>query len=114
MIRGERILVEVRADVTVDDLGNRVEGFAPPIQVENVLVAPGSTTDLTGAIRPDGDKSQLTLHFPKTWNTAADLRGARVMVRGEAYLVQGSPAPYTLVNTPTEWSMPVTVERVEG
>ncbi|MGV4375277.1 hypothetical protein [Trueperella pyogenes] len=114
MIRSEQIQVEVRADVAVDDLGNRVEGFAPPIKVENVLVAPGPTRDLTGSIRPDGDKSQLTLHFPKTFDTTIDLRGARVIVRGEAYLVQGSPAAYTAANTPTAWSMPVTVEKVEG
>lgn len=114
MIRGERILVEVRSDTALDELGNQIEGFAPSIKVENVLVTPGSTNDLTGSIRPDGDKNQLTLHFPKTFDTTTDLRGARVTVRGETYLVQGSPTPYTAANTPTAWIMPVTVERVEG
>ncbi|MGO2110727.1 MAG: hypothetical protein ACTH31_03860 [Pseudoclavibacter sp.] len=81
--------------------------------VDNVLVAPGPRADIPGAFRPDGVTVVWNLHFPKPY--AADLRGARISVRGQDSLdVIGSPAPFTLENTPTKWWMPVEVSRADG
>lgn len=81
--------------------------------VDDVLVAPGSRSDVIDSNRPDGVDVQYTLHFPKPYDS--DLTGASISVRGEDPLdVVGSPRPYTLANTPTRWWMPVEVGRVDG
>ena len=81
--------------------------------VDNVLVAPGPRADLSEADRPNGDRVAFNLHFPK--GHPADLRGARISVRGgEPLSVVGNPQHYTESNTPGAWSMPVEVWRVDG
>lgn len=106
--------VEVLALVTgePDDLGNETKTWGLPLTVSNVLVAPASTTDLNGSIRPDGDSTTLNLYFPKTFTGA--LRGARVIVRGETYEVQGNPFSYDPTITPGAHNLVASVERVEG
>lgn len=107
-------MVEVLALVTgePDDLGNESNSWGLPLTVSNVLVAPTSTTDLSGSIRPDGDSTTLNLYFPKSFTGA--LRGARVIVRGETYDVQGDPFSYDPTITPGTRNLVVSVERVEG
>ena len=80
--------------------------------VENVLVVPGQTNDVTDSVRPDGKSVSYTLHFPKGFDRS--LRGALVKVRGEEFRVVGDPKHYTLENTPTKWWLPVEVENVAG
>ena len=97
-----------------DRFGEPVAGVPTEELVENVLVAPGATTDLD-ATRPDGVTVALTLHFPKTWT--GDLRGCEVVLPAPwdgAYRVIGEPKPYMDANTPTAWHMPVEVEAVHG
>ena len=107
-------MVEVLALVTgePDDLGNETNSWGLPLTVSNVLVAPTSTTDLDGSIRPDGDSTTLTLYFPKSFTGA--LRGAHVIVRGQTYEVQGEPFTYDPTITPGTRNLIVTVNRVEG
>lgn len=106
--------VEVLALVTgePDDLGNETKTWGLPLTVSNVLVAPSSTTDLNGSSRPDGDSTTLNLYFPKSFTGV--LRGARVIVRGETYEVQGDPFSYDPTITPGAHNLVATVERVEG
>ena len=42
------------------------------------------------------------------------MRGLRVDVRGEAYVVVGDPKPYTPENVPGRWWYPVEVVRCDG
>lgn len=114
MIRGQTASVELRQWGTRDGFGNDVESYAAPVEVGNVLVAPGSCQDLD-ATRPEGVRVSLTLHFPRTWTER--LRGARVTLAGRyqgTYAVVGDPMPYMGENCPTAWSMPVEVEAVDG
>lgn len=91
--------------------------------LDDVLIVPGDSSDLTGSIRPEGDRTVYTLHFPKSFPEAVkgipqeflkSLKGARIKVRGETFRVIGDPKPYMDVNTPTRWNMPVKVEAVNG
>ena len=76
-----------------------------------MLVAPETAGEI-GYLRPDGETSDLTLHFPRAYGQ--DLRGALVTVRGLDYRVVGAPAPYTEGNVPGRWTMPVQVVRADG
>lgn len=91
--------------------------------LDDVLIVPGDSSDLNGSIRPEGDRTVYTLHFPKSFPETVrgipqeflkSLKGARVRVRGEVFRVIGDPKPYMDVNTPTRWNMPVKVEAVNG
>ncbi len=110
--RGETVEVLALVAGEPDDLGNDTKSWGLPLTVSNVLVAPASTTDLNGSIRPDGDSTTLNLYFPKSFTGA--LRGARVIVRGETYDVQGDPFSYDPTITPGTRNLVVSVERVEG
>lgn len=110
MIFGETVTV-IRPSVALDELGEPVEGEPERETVENVLVAPGATTDMDET-RPQGVSVAFTLHFPKGYGKS--LRGCSVEVRGTVYEVVGDPQPYTEANVPGQWSMPVEVTRHDG
>ena len=82
--------------------------------VDNVLVAPGSTSELE-ASRPEGVDVAYSLHFPKTFS--GDLEGCLIALPapwGGTYRVIGKPGQYMDVNTPTRWHLPVEVEVAHG
>lgn len=110
-MKGETVIVERRAEAGTDDLNNPTYETTSS-EVSNVLVCPGSTSDVIGSIRPDGAEVTYTLHFPKTFS--GSLRGCRISVRGEWFSVIGDPKPYALESCPTEWCMPVEVGVVNG
>lgn len=111
MIRGETVSVEVRSEVGRDSMNASVYESRME-EVRDVVVAPGSSADIGGSTRPDGDSARLTLHFPKDFDRP--MRGLRVDVRGEAYVVVGDPKPYTPENVPGRWWYPVEVVRCDG
>lgn len=111
MIVGEIVKVSTTSESSIDPYGAPILTEIWSI-VENVLVAPGSSKDVTGQIRPDGIEVVYELHFPKTFDEP--LAGRQVEVRGEVFDVIGDPKPYTLENTPTQWWMPVKVRAVSG
>ena len=76
------------------------------------LACPGSTSDLADAMRPNGDRIAYTLAFPKGY-AGGSLRGARVVIGGEEFEVQGDPRPVPL-NCPTRWNMSAEVVAVDG
>lgn len=88
--------------------------------VENVVVAPGTTSDVTSSERPYGTLAAFNLGFPKTFS--ASLRGCRVIVRcpeGESeaehtYAVIGDPHPNNKDSCPTQWWYTAQVEAVDG
>ena len=80
--------------------------------VADVLVAPGSTSDVLDSSRPDGTRVAYTLGFPKTFS--ASLRGCHVIVRGVEHAVIGDPQPNNAANCPTPWWYTAEVEAVHG
>lgn len=110
LIQGERVTV-VRKEVTRDSLGEPSTVTRSEETIDDVIVAPGGTSDLD-ASRPDGVEVAYTICLPKGW--AGDLRGCEVIVRGEACRVVGDPKRYTEANTPGDWDLTAEVVRVDG
>lgn len=110
LIKGEQVAV-IRREMARDELGEPAEGEETREVVENVVVAPGSTSDLD-ASRPDGVTVTYTLCFPKTFS--GELRGCSIEVRGIEYEVVGDPQRYTPESTPGEWNLTVEVTRTDG
>ena len=111
-MKGETVTVTSRQKVGVNALNSPVYEWVPEGDVENVLVAPGSTDNLAGSIRADGVEVVFTLYWPKVDTRA--LKNKRVTVRGEAFEVVGDPKPYPNNLTPGEWDRPVEVKAVSG
>ncbi|WP_195393510.1 hypothetical protein [Actinomyces urogenitalis] len=111
-MRGESVTILTRSEQGRDELNAPVMTWVVEAVVDDVLVAPATTTDLTGAIRPDGTRADLTLHMPKTYT--GPLRGRRVRVRGGLFEVVGDPQHYEIANTPGRWNRPVDVKEVLG
>lgn len=112
-MRGETIRLTTRHPDGVDDAGDTTWADDETIDVDDVLVAPASTSDSGEPTRPDGVSAALTLLFPRTF-PRRDLRRATCRVRGTDYRVVGSPTPVDGGMTPTRWNMSVQVERGEG
>lgn len=111
MISGETVYVSLLERGEDDRLGNPSRSYSEASAVGNVVVVP-STSDDSSYLRPDGIRVTYTLHFPRGYS--ADLRGAKVTVRGNEYRVVGEPAPYTESNVRGPWTMPVEVGRFDG
>ena len=113
-IKGVTVTVSTPNEAGTDRYGEPIYGTPTQATVDNVLVDPVGTSDLEAA-RVEGDRVDLTLHFPKTWT--ASLRGCTVTLPAPwagTYRVVGDPKPYMDANTPTPWHMPVGVVAVDG
>ena len=113
MIKGASVIVHFPVAGAVDRFGNVIETWTQAT-VDDVLIAPGATSDLE-ASRPEGVTVAYSLHFPKTFT--ASLEGCKVELLAPysgVYRVIGSPGQYMDENTPTRWHMPVEVEVAHG
>ena len=114
MIRGTPVTVYRKVAAAEPDRFNNVVYGLTGEDVDNVLIAPGST-ELLEASRPEGVSVSYTLHFPKTYTKS--LEGCAVALPapwGGTYSVIGDPKPYMDANTPTCWDRPVEVEAAHG
>ena len=114
MLRGVSVTIVRPVAGAADRLGNATITGVEREVVDNVLVAPGDTTE-SDASRPNSVTAALTLHFPKSY--AASLRGCEVELPapwGGTYRVIGDPMPYMSENTPGQWNRPVSVEVAHG
>lgn len=110
LLRGTAVSV-AHPNITVDEFGDPIESNVQVDYVDDVLVQPGSTSDLD-ATRPNGVEVSFTLHFPKTYTKS--LRGCSVEVFGETYEVIGDPRPWMDDNTPGPYNRTVEVGVVHG
>lgn len=106
---GETVYVETRTAGTPDRFNATTYTYSET-QVDNVLVSPGTSQDVSDPNRPEGVVVHYTLYFPKTYT--GNLEGLRVKVRGQLYDVIGHPDRY--YPCPTSWDMTVMVGRVNG
>lgn len=110
LIRGETVTVRTPT-ISYDEHMEEVEMWEEAT-VPNVVVTPGSTSNVVESARPDGTRVAFTLGFPKSFT--APIRGCRVVVRGTEYAVVGDPQPLTPGNVPGPWNYTAEVEAVDG
>jgi hypothetical protein len=110
---GQTVQVRFPVEGEPDWSGNTVMELGDPVEVENVLVAPGEVADVTDSNRPDGVEVQQTLYFPKAY-AGPSLKDAEVDAGLGFLKVIGVPSPYPPHLTPTDWNMTVKVGRIDG
>ena len=111
MIVGETVTVYVPVQ-TGTDAFNAPTLTETPLEVDNVVIRPGPSTEVQDGVRPDGAVIAYTLYFPKTFATS--VQGCNVEVRGSRCRVVGFPQVYTEQNVPGPWNMVAEVEVVDG
>lgn len=111
LLVGETVIVHFREADGIDALGNIV-WVDVPTEVDNVLVSQMSNYSVDEDIRPEGERGDWTLHFPKTFDR--DLQHLVIDVRGVPCSVVGVPVHYIEENTPGDWWLKVDVEVIDG
>lgn len=82
-----------------------------PVDVDNVLVAPTSSTEVLDTVNLYGKKAVYTLGIPK--GDTHDWQDRKVTIWGQDYHSFGIPLKGIDALVPTAWNMKVTVERYE-
>lgn len=101
----------------INQVQNGVDAFNAPIytetetDVDNVLVAPSSTDDVTESLNLWGKKAVYTLGLPKGDNHV--WKDQKVRFFGETWRVIGLPKQGIEANVPTQWHIKWMVERYE-
>lgn len=101
----------------INQVQSGVDAFNAPIytesetEVDNVLVAPSSTDDVTESLNLWGKKAVYTIALPKgdthVW------KDQKVRFFGETWRVIGLPKQGIEANVPTQWHIKWMVERYE-
>jgi len=101
----------------INQVQSGVDAFNAPIytetetEVDNVLVAPSSTDDVTESLNLWGKKAVYTLGLPKGDNHV--WKDQKVRFFGETWRVIGLPKQGIEANVPTQWHIKWMVERYE-
>lgn len=103
------IVTVLRPKVETVDFEETVSWYGEA--VGDVIIDPGSTSELNREDEQGGDSTFLTLHFPKSYESS--LAGCRVELP-EPWLTVGSivgdPEPYPEGFCPTRWNRKATLE----
>lgn len=114
MLNGKTITL-LTPTVTYDEDHDRVTTYTSTT-IDNVLIAPHATSDVTSDTHVDGINVDYQLAFPKTW-TYQTLKGCLIQLpapwnyKGK---VVGDPIPNDVDNCPTQWYLTVELEAYDG
>lgn len=103
--------------ILYDKIQTGTDGFdAPvyeeiPVEVENVLVSPASSTDVIEQLNLHGKKAVYTLAIPK--GDTHNWKDRKVEFFGESWKTFGLPISGIEENIPLDWNTKVMVERYE-
>lgn len=110
MIKGITVTLYEKVETGQDPFGHPIYDETP-VEVENILVAPASTTEILDTINLIGKKAVYNIAIPKgdthTW------LDNRVDFFGESWRVIGFPQRGIEDNIPLDWNEKWMVERYE-
>lgn len=114
MLNGKTITLH-RPTVTYDADHDKVKTYTPET-IDNVLIAPGKTSDVVSDAHDDGVEVLYTLGFPKTWQFQSVKNCLVTLPAPWNYTgkVIGDPMPNDIDNCPTDWYCTVELEAYDG
>lgn len=110
MLKGITVTLYIKTQ-TGKDAFNRPVYTEQAIQVNNVLVAPASTSETLDTVNLTGKKAVYTLGIPKGDNH--DWKDKKVEFFGETFKTFGEPLRGIDDTIPLEWNTKIQVERYE-
>lgn len=108
LIRGITVTLYEKT-VTGTDAFNATVYSEAPVKVDNVLVSPASSEDLTGEEQLEGKKEICVIHIPK--ENANNWENSRVEFRGQKWKTFGFVQQYITGNVPMDWDKQIKAER---
>lgn len=109
-IKGIPVTLIDRVEVGKDPIGEPIYEDVE-IEVDNVLISPSSTDDITSNFELYGKKAVYTLAIPK--GDTNNWTDAKVRFFGETWRTFGIPLEGIEVMIPLDWNKKVQVERYE-
>lgn len=109
-IRGITVTLYKETQSGTDGFGRPVY-TETPIEVNNVLVAPASTSETLDTVNLTGKKAVYTLAIPK--GDTHDWKDKKVEFFGEMFKTFGEPLQGIEDMIPLEWNTKIQVERYE-
>ena len=110
MIKGIMVELVERIPNGIDEYGAPIYEEKAAVKVENVLVAPTSSDDITDSADLASVRNTYQLAIPK--GDSHRWTDGRVTFFGKTWQVIGSPLEGIEANIPTAWHKKVTVEEV--
>lgn len=108
IIKGITVILKELREIGTDPFGAPL--YEPEeVPVENVLVSPASSTDITDAMSMYGKKAVYTLGIPK--GDAHDWEDTEVSFFGQTFRTFGFVTEGIEENIPLEWNRKIMVER---
>ena len=108
LIKGKTIILYDRIQVGVDAFNHPVYQETP-VSVENVLITPVDTKDITGDYQRHGKRQVYELSIPKKNTNVWENR--EVEFYGKRWQTIGFPQDLIEENVPLDWNRKVRVER---
>ena len=110
MIKGIPVVLYERTEIGRDEFDHPVYE-EHPVTVENVLVAPASTTEILDAVHLYGKKAVYNIAIPK--GDEHEWKDCRVDFFGQHWRVISFPQQGIEENIPLDWNQKWMVERYE-
>ena len=110
MIKGIPVVLYERTEIGRDEFDHLVYE-EHPVTVENVLVAPASTTEILDAVHLYGKKAVYNIAIPK--GDEHEWKDCRVDFFGQSWRVISFPQQGIEENIPLDWNQKWMVERYE-
>lgn len=107
LIKGMTVQLAVKEQTGVDGFNNPIYAETL-VDVENVIVAPASSDDITSSLNLHGKKAVYTLGIPK--GDTHEWRDTTVNFFGKTFHTFGEPIEGIEENIPLEWNKKVMVE----
>lgn len=111
MIHGTTIQILVKKQTGLDPFNRPIYDLVPE-DVENVLIAPLSDTEVLDTLNLTGRKAVYQLAIPK--GDTHNWKNQKVVFFGEMWRCIGKPTKGIDALIPLEWNMKVQVESING
>lgn len=111
MLKGITVVMFEAEQVGIDDFDRPIIEYKKPIEVQNVLVAPASSEDVTNELNLSGKRVVYNLAIPK--EDTHEWKDARVVFFGKMFSVVGIPTEGIEEMIPMKWNKKVSVELYE-
>lgn len=111
MIHGTTIQILVKQQIGTDPFNRPIYDYVSE-DVENVLIAPLSDTEILDTLNLTGRKAVYQLAIPK--NDTHDWENQKVIFFGKPWRCIGKPTKGIEALIPLEWNMKVKVESING
>lgn len=108
LIRGTTVTLFEKTKTGTDEFGADIYQ-ENPVDVENVLISPESSDDLTDKDQLDGKKEICVISIPKK-NTNV-WENSRIEFRGQKWRTFGFVQQFETKNVPLDWDRKVKAER---